>query len=271
MPSRRAVATMMEELRRALFPGYFGVPEVRATTIAYHVGHALDDVQRTMHVEVRRALAVSQAETTSREALGVVAHRMISLFFDRLPEVQRLLGEDVRAAYLGDPAARSPDEAILCYPGLTALTNHRVAHELYRLDVPLIPRIISELAHSTTGIDIHPGAQLGERIFIDHGTGVVIGETCIVGNDVRIYQNVTLGAKSFPLDKDGQPVKFLPRHPIIEDNVVIYSGATILGRVTIGRGATLGGNVWITRDVAPGSRVTIQPARYETYERGSGI
>ena len=162
---------------------------------------------------------------------------------------------DAKAAFDGDPAAHSIAETIFCYPSIMAMTYHRVAHELYKLDVPIIPRIISEMAHSRTGIDIHPGAQIGEYFFIDHGTGTVIGETCIIGKNVRIYQGVTLGAKSFPLDENGNPVKKIPRHPIIEDNVVIYSGATVLGRVTIGEGSEIGGNVWITESVPPHSKV----------------
>ena len=167
-----------------------------------------------------------------------------------------LLDSDVLAAYQGDPAARSVDEVLLCYPGVRALISHRLAHELYKLGLPLISRVIAELAHADTGIDIHPGATIGRGCFIDHGTGVVIGETAVIGERVRIYQNVTLGAKSFPTDGDGNLVKGQPRHPIVEDEAVIYAGATVLGRVTIGRGAVIGGNVWLTRSVAPGSLVT---------------
>jgi serine O-acetyltransferase len=175
------------------------------------------------------------------------------------------------AAYEGDPACPTPGEAIFCYPGVYALTSHRIAHELYKLDVPLIPRIISEHAHSETGIDIHPGARIGERFFIDHGTGVVIGETSIIGDRARIYQGVTLGAKSFPLDDQGHPIKGMERHPILEDNVTIYSGATILGRVTIGAGSVIGGNVWLTRSVPPGTRIAQVKAQPERFENGAGI
>jgi serine O-acetyltransferase len=178
------------------------------------------------------------------------------LFLSRLPEVRRLLAKDVRAAFEGDPAATSVDEAIFCYPGVRAISNYRLAHELYTLGVPLIPRLITEQAHSVTGIDIHPGASIGARLFIDHGTGVVIGETCVIGSGVRIFQGVTLGARSFPLDEQGRPVKGVPRHPIVEDDVIIYAGATILGRVTIGKGSVIGGNVWLTHSVPPGSRIT---------------
>jgi serine O-acetyltransferase len=167
-----------------------------------------------------------------------------------------LLDSDVLAAFQGDPAARSVDEVLLCYPGVRALISHRLAHQLYGLKLPLIARVIAELAHADTGIDIHPGATIGAGCFIDHGTGVVIGETAVLGERVRIYQNVTLGAKSFPTDGDGNPLKGQPRHPIVEDEAVIYAGATVLGRVTIGRGAVIGGNVWLTRSVAPGSVIT---------------
>jgi serine O-acetyltransferase len=181
------------------------------------------------------------------------------------------VGSDVEAAYDGDPALQIKDEAIFSYPGVLAITNQRIAHELYALGVPLIPRMITEHAHALTGIDIHPGARIGERFFIDHGTGVVIGETAILGANVRIYQGVTLGAKSFPKDERGLPIKGIDRHPIVEDDVVIYSGATILGRVTIGRGSSIGGNVWLTHGVPPGSRVTQAEVREQGFEFGGGI
>jgi serine O-acetyltransferase len=189
----------------------------------------------------------------------------------RLPDVRRLVSSDVDAAYDGDPALKIKDEAIFSYPGVLAVTNQRIAHELYALGVPLIPRMITEHAHSVTGIDIHPGARIGERFFIDHGTGVVIGETAIIGKNVRLYQGVTLGAKSFPKDEQGVPIKGIDRHPIVEDDVVIYAGATILGRVTIGRGSSIGGNVWLTHGVPPGSRVTQAEVRELGFEYGSGI
>jgi serine O-acetyltransferase len=193
-------------------------------------------------------------------------------FLARLPEVRRLLSTDVQAAYEGDPAATSPEETILCYPGILATTNYRLAHELYKLEVPLLPRLITEHAHSTTGIDIHPGATIGEKFFIDHGTGVVIGETCTIGKGVRIYQGVTLGAKSFPLDEHGNPIKGIARHPIVEDDVVIYGGATILGRITIGHGSVIGGNVWLTHSVPPESRITqAELRRKDVFLGGEGI
>ncbi|OFZ70208.1 MAG: hypothetical protein A3K03_01380 [Bdellovibrionales bacterium RIFOXYD1_FULL_44_7] len=179
----------------------------------------------------------------------------------KLPDVGRVLMTDADAAYKGDPAATSREEAIFSYPGLLAITNQRLAHELNKLGVPLIPRIITEHAHSITGIDIHPGAKIDEEFFIDHGTGVVIGETCVIGKRVRIYQGVTLGAKSFPLDERGNPIKGIERHPIIEDDVIIYAGATILGRIRIGKGSVIGGNVWITSDLPAGSRISQVEAR----------
>jgi len=188
-----------------------------------------------------------------------------------LPDLRRLLALDAVAAFEGDPAASSPSEAIFSYPGVRAITSHRIAHELYQRGVPLIPRIIAEHAHSNTGIDIHPGASVGESFFIDHGTGVVIGETSVIGNRVRIYQGVTLGAKSFPLDDQGRPIKGIARHPVIEDEVTIYAGATILGRITIGRGAVIGGNVWITRDVPPGTTLSQSRPTTDLFESGGGI
>ena len=177
-------------------------------------------------------------------------------FAQALPDIRRVLDSDVLAAWQGDPAARSVDEVLLCYPGVLAMIHHRMAHRLFELQLPLLARIVAELAHAQTGIDIHPGATIGAGFFIDHGTGVVIGETTLIGQRVRLYQAVTLGAKRFPTDPEGNLQKGLPRHPIVEDDVVIYAGATILGRVTLGKGATIGGNVWITDDVPAGASVT---------------
>jgi serine O-acetyltransferase len=180
-----------------------------------------------------------------------------------LAGIRSLLDTDVAAAYKGDPAARSVDEVLLCYPGMVAMIHHRIAHRLHGLGVPLVARIIAELAHSETGIDIHPGARIGPGFFIDHGTGVVIGETCVIGSNVRIYQAVTLGAKRFTSDAEGLLHKGLPRHPVVEDDVVIYAGASVLGRITIGRGSVIGGNVWLTHSIPPGSNVTQASSRHE--------
>jgi serine O-acetyltransferase len=188
-----------------------------------------------------------------------------------LPEVRALLDTDIRAAHAGDPSAKSLDEVISCFPGIAAIIRHRVAHLLYRRGVTLLARMIAEFAHSQTGIDIHPGAQIGESFFIDHGTGVVVGETAIIGRHVRLYQAVTLGAKRFEVDDNGMLRKDYPRHPILEDDVVIYSGATVLGRVTIGKGSSIGGNVWLTQSVPPGSHVTQAKVRHESFDDGAGI
>jgi serine O-acetyltransferase len=192
-------------------------------------------------------------------------------FIEYLPEIRRKLVSDVNAIYLNDPAARNLGEVIFCYPATRAITNYRMAHRLLELEVPLIPRFMTEMAHSETGIDIHPRAQIGESFTIDHGTGVVIGSTSIIGNNVKIYQGVTLGAKSFPLDENGNPIKGIPRHPIVEDDVVIYAGATILGRVAIGKGSVIGGNVWVTRDLPPYSKIVQSHPRDYTFTDGSGI
>lgn len=256
-PSRAAIVGLVEDLRSVLFPGYSGPSELTPDTLRYHVGATLDRVLHALAEQIKRGLdsrcaTDDPAEPDHEERAWAAA----VAFMGRLPDLRRKLGTDVQAAYEGDPAATSPDEAIFCYPGLVAITCQRLAHELVLLQVPLIPRVITEHAHALTGIDIHPGARIGERFFIDHGTGVVIGETCEIGTNVRIYQGVTLGAKSFPLDDQGRPVKGIPRHPIVEDDVTIYANATVLGRVTIGRGSSIGGNVWLTRSVPPGSVIT---------------
>lgn len=269
LPSRDAIVSIVEDLRAVLFPGYFGPSELTADTVAFHMGSTLDRIRRNLREQIRRGFCFGCDGTTTdcegRSESG------IRRFLERLPEVRRRLATDVQVAYEGDPAATSPHEAIFCYPGVLAITNYRLAHELYRLGVPLIPRIVTEHAHSITGIDIHPGATIGESFFIDHGTGVVIGETCEIGNRVRLYQGVTLGAKSFPLDENGNPIKGIKRHPVVEDDVIIYSEATLLGRVTIGRGSVIGGNVWLTRDVPPGSLITQVQARQDFFENGAGI
>ena len=257
-PSRTAIVAIVEDLRSVLFPGYFGPSELSPDSLRYHLGASLDRVLHGLAEQIKRGVCAVCEETDPDRCRACEDHSWDTAvaFMGRLPEVRRLLGTDVMAAYEGDPAATSPDEAIFCYPGVVAIICQRIAHELVKLKVPLIPRVITEHAHSLTGIDIHPGARIGERFFIDHGTGVVIGETCEIGRKVRIYQGVTLGAKSFPLDDQGLPVKGIPRHPIVEDDVTIYANATVLGRVTLGKGSSIGGNVWLTRSVAAGSVIT---------------
>ncbi|MBU2261084.1 MAG: serine acetyltransferase [Proteobacteria bacterium] len=272
LPSRQVICELVESLRSVPFPGYFGFSELKAESLRFHVGSTLDHIRRDLQEQIKRGLCFSCEEGPGcLPFCDEKAREMTGEFLRRLPKVKRLLALDVRASYDGDPAAATPDEVIFCYPGLAAITNYRLAHELHMLGVPIIPRMITETAHSATGIDIHPGAVIGENFFIDHGTGVVIGETCIIGSRVRLYQGVTLGAKSFQLDEKGNPIRGVDRHPIVEDDVTIYSGATILGRVTIGRGSVIGGNVWLVHSVPPESRITQAQTRQEDFERGAGI
>ncbi|MGO9062071.1 MAG: serine O-acetyltransferase EpsC [Candidatus Binataceae bacterium] len=271
MPSREALRTIVDGLSAALFPAHLGLPDLTDEGVDYFVGHTLDATLRSLHKQVQRELQfASRNEPGTAGGVGR-ALEITRDFAALLPHVHALLESDIQAAYQGDPAAKSIQEIRLCYPGITAMLHHRLAHQLYLLGAPLLARIIAELAHSATGIDIHPGADIGDSFFIDHGTGVVIGETAIIGQRVRIYQAVTLGAKSFPVGRHGELVKGIPRHPIVEDDVVIYAGATILGRITIGRGSIIGGNIWLTRSVPPGSNVTQAQARSEVFDSGGGI
>lgn len=271
LPSRKTLMEIADGLSAVLFPNRLGLPDLTDEGLDYFIGHKLDAMLRKLLGQVHREVQFCSV----RDGIGAVdrdqAIAITRGFAARLPDVRTLLESDIRAAYEGDPAARSIDEVLVCYPGITAIMHHRFAHELYRLGVPLLARLIAEIAHSTTGIDIHPGAEIGESFFIDHGTGVVIGETAIIGRRVRLYQAVTLGAKRFPTDENGLLLKGSARHPIVEDDVVIYSGATILGRVTIGRGSTIGGNVWLTRSVPPGSNIAQAQVRSEVFDGGAGI
>ncbi|MCC8392195.1 serine O-acetyltransferase [Paraburkholderia sp. MMS20-SJTR3] len=270
LPSRDALAAVIDALKGALFPMRLGPPDLRQESENLYVAHALDAALHSLLAQARLELQYgarrdkAPADSSENRAIETRALDAIRAFSRRLPAIRSLLDSDVIAAYHGDPAAGSVDEVLLCYPGVLAMIHHRLAHELYGLGLPLLARIVAELAHAQTGIDVHAGAQIGSGFFIDHGTGVVIGETAVIGERVRVYQAVTLGAKRFPLNENGHLQKGLARHPIVEDDVVIYAGATILGRVTIGRGATIGGNVWITHDVAPGSHVTQAVLRSES-------
>lgn len=259
LPSSAALEEIIGLCRAVLFPGYYGRSTLNAVTVRYHIGMEVERLFALLTAQIQAGLCFGQQEEENRGACSVDYHAkaeaIAATLISMLPQVRRTLATDVEAAYLGDPAAQNYGEVISCYPAIRALTCYRIAHELYRLDVPLIPRIITELAHSETGIDIHPGAQIGEYFTIDHGTGVVIGATCIIGRNVKLYQGVTLGAKSFPLDQNGNPVKNNPRHPILQDNVIVYSNATVLGRITIGQGAVIGANKWVTHDVAAGEKV----------------
>jgi serine O-acetyltransferase len=265
LPSRDALKLIMDDLRGVLFPMRLGPSDLRQESEDYYVGHTLDSVLHALLAQVRLELRYDarQQAQIDEAALEQQAVQIVRDFSLSLPRIRALLDSDVIAAFEGDPAARSVDEVLLCYPGILAVIHHRAAHRLYELGVPLLARIVAELAHGQTGIDIHPGASIGAGFFIDHGTGVVIGETAVIGERVRLYQAVTLGAKSFPVDEFGHPQKGLPRHPVLEDEVVIYAGATVLGRVTLGRGATVGGNVWLTHDVAPGAHITQAQSRHQ--------
>ena len=240
LPSGKSLQRIVELARSILFPGYFGNSTINSQTINYHIGVNIEELFELLTDQIQAGLCFGVENSGIQEyesPCRATSAKLAAEFISHLPEMRQILATDVEAAYYGDPAA------------------YRIAHELYKLNIPLIPRIITEMAHSETGIDIHPGAQIGHHFTIDHGTGVVIGATCIIGNNVKLYQGVTLGAKSFPLDDDGNPIKGIPRHPILEDDVIVYSNATILGRITIGKGATIGGNIWVTESVEPGARI----------------
>lgn len=272
LPSREALRDIVAALSGALFPMRLGPADLRQQSEDFYVGHTLDMALNALLAQVRLELRYAARQTLfGMTALELQAISVVRDFANTLPAIRRLLDTDVEAAYRGDPAARSVDEVLLCYPGTLAMIHHRIAHELHRLGVPLLARIVAELAHSETGIDIHPGAQIDVGFFIDHGTGVVIGETAIIGRNVRLYQAVTLGAKRFEQDENGALLKGKPRHPIVEDDVVIYAGATVLGRVRIGRGSTIGGNVWLTSSVPPGSNVTQANSQHDVVNHGAGI
>ena len=257
LPSREVVAEVLEALSGALFPMRLGPTDLRQESEDFYVAHTLDNALHNLHTQATLELRHQRRHTPAELAgLGADAHQRVREFAAALPGIRKLLDTDVMAAFHGDPAARSVDEVLLCYPGVLAMIHHRLAHQLYQQGLTLLARMVAERAHAQTGIDIHPGAQIGPGFFIDHGTGVVIGETAEIGRNVRLYQAVTLGAKRFADDGEGHLAKGGARHPVLEDEVVIYAGATILGRVTLGKGATIGGNVWITDDVPPGAGVT---------------
>jgi len=273
MPSYRTLEEIVDLLREIIFPGYFGDSPTRPGSIKYYLGVNVERLYELLRQQIYAGLCfdchhVDRDDLLKRkdQAAGITLK-----FIEKLPVIRHLLATDVEEAYVGDPAAQSSAEVISCYPAIRAITNYRVAHELLQLQVPLIPRIIAEMAHSETGIDIHPRATIGHHFTIDHGTGVVIGATSIIGNHVKIYQGVTLGAKSFPLDKAGNPIKGVARHPIVEDNVIIYAQATILGRITVGANSVVGGNVWLTSSVPPNSKVLQGRIRHSGFLDGDGI
>ena len=256
LPSGKVLEEIIDLSRAIIFPGYYGKSKINKHTIKYHTGLAVEKLSKLLEDQILAGLCFSCPHSGKGEntPCRLKACHLAFQLIAKLPEIRHTLATDVEAAFLGDPAADNRGEIISCYPVIKALTNYRIAHELHQLGVPLIPRIISEMAHSETGIDIHPAATIGHHFTIDHGTGVVIGATCVIGNNVKLYQGVTLGAKSFPLDADGNPIKGIPRHPILEDDVVVYSNATILGRITIGRGSVVGANIWVTESMQPNSK-----------------
>lgn len=273
MPSVHVLADLVEKFREVLFPGYFGNASLNPDNLPYHIGVNVDMAYHMLCDQIFKGICFtcSRDKKFDADAADRQSREMAAQLIDCLPDIRRILATDVKAAYNGDPAAKSEGEVIFSYPTIRTMTNHRIAHELYKRDVPLIPRIISEMAHFETGIDIHPGASIDEYFAIDHGTGVVIGETAVIGKNVKIYQGVTLGARSFPVDENGNPIKGIARHPIVQDDVIIYSNATILGRITIGKGAVIGGNLWVNRDVPPGSRLIQQRPSTQHYNNGTGI
>ena len=267
LPSRARIVETLERIRQLLFPGYFGHKELTRQNIQFHVGNLLTQVGSDLTDQIYNCLCRYQSDeqvAACRKNAEKIAHD----FLERIPAIRSALVLDVQAFYDGDPAAKSLDEIIYCYPGFYAVTVYRIAHEFLVLGVELMPRIMSEHAHSTTGTDIHPGAKIGKRFFIDHGTGVVIGETTQIGDNVKIYQGVTLGAKSFPKDERGRVIKGFKRHPTIKDNVTIYPNATILGGDTIiGKGATISGNVYITESVAAHSLVKQETPKLQILQK----
>ena len=267
LPSVEAVKTIIQLVKMIVFPGYFDKQQTNQGFRSYHIGVNMEQLSTVLKEQIALALLFDHdCESTVQQQ----AEEFTMQFIDRLPEIKRILFTDVVAIYDNDPAVHNYSEVIFCYPVVQTMLHYRVAHELHRMQVPILPRIITEKAHSATGIDIHPGAEIGEYFAIDHGTGVVIGETCIIGNHVTLYQGVTLGAKNFQVDDSGRPVN-VPRHPIIGDHVTVYANSTILGRVTIGHDTVIGGNIWLTHSVPPHSRILQSKAQSVSFTDGLGI
>jgi serine O-acetyltransferase len=273
LPSYREVVDILGDLREILYPGYGRRQNLNRGNVVEHVGVLVEGLHDRMTEQVARAF---RYDCEAGKGVGnplATAEEIVMHFLEEIPELRRSLAEDVQAAFDGDPAAKGLDEILFCYPGVGAVTVYRLAHVLFRLGVPLIPRMMTEYAHGKTGIDIHPGATIGRRFFIDHGTGVVIGETTRIGDGVKLYQGVTLGARSFPRDaKTGQIVRDAKRHPTIEDEVVIYANATILGGQTVvGHHSVIGSSAWVTRSIAPFTTVTIENPSMRIREGHDGV
>ena len=268
LPSVEQVKEIVRLAKSIIFPDYFNKRQPDEQLRSYQIGVSMEKLYQLLRQQIERGLQF--CEECSEDDVKACGEKLALEFIDSLPEIKRLLYTDIQAMFDNDPAAATYGEVIFCYPVVNTMTHYRIAHRLHEMKVPVIPRIITEQAHSKTGIDIHPGAQIGEYFSIDHGTGVVIGETCIIGNHVTLYQGVTLGAKSFKYDEQGNMLN-VPRHPIIEDNVTIYSNASVLGRITIGHDSTIGGNIWLTHDVPPYSRILQSKAVDAGYQDGLGI
>lgn len=274
MPSTQELHDIVQIIQEVIFPGYFGLDILNEETIQFYTGVNIDKLYHKLLEQIKRGFCFACDDKDGHQecdGCNFQPDELTASFIEKLPHIRHMLATDIKAAYDGDPAAISIGEIIFCYPVVRAMLNYRVAHELHKLRIPLIPRIITEMAHSETGIDINPEARIDESFTIDHGTGVVIGATAIIGKNVKLYQGVTLGAKSFPLDENGNPIKGVPRHPIVEDGVVVYSNATVLGRITIGKDAIIGGNVWVTNDVKPGAKVLQFKPRDNYFLDGGGI
>ena len=258
LPSGEVLEEIIDLCRAILFPGYYGNARISTQTIRFHTGVNIEKLHELLSRQIYAGLCLADTSCTScaEEQILSQAKKLSEAFISTLPEMRCLLATDAEAAYNGDPAAQNINEVIFCYPGFRAIGNYRIAHQLYKLGVPFIPRMITEMAHSETGIDIHPGAQIGHYFSIDHGTGTVIGETSVIGNNVRIFQGVSLAGEKLPPDENGNAIRGVPRHPILEDNVTVYSNATLLGKIRVGKGATICGNVRITGDVPPGAVIT---------------
>ncbi|MEX0733324.1 MAG: serine O-acetyltransferase EpsC [Steroidobacteraceae bacterium] len=273
-PDRALVLSIVDRLHRLLIAETLPAPSPGEDP-AKRVARELSEIEGVLAAQIRLALEFparfGEESATEEPALDRESRRLAGELLSRLPWLRERVFEDARAAWRSDPSCRHPIEALYAFPGVFAITRHRIAHILYELDVPLLPRLVAEDAHQHTGIDIHPGATIGREFFIDHGTGVVIGETAVVGDRVTLYQGVTLGAKSFPVDATGRLVKGLARHPIVEDDVTIYASATVLGRITVGRGSVIGGNVWLTHSVPPNSRIAQAAPQQGGFEHGAGI
>ena len=261
LPSGKVLQSLVELCRAILFPGYYGQARITGQTICFHTGVAIEQLFEELSKQIYAGLCLANtSQTTSSQAAKATAERIAEEFISSLPELRSLLATDAEAMFDSDPAAQNPGEVIFCYPGFRAICNYRIAHVLYRLEVPFIPRMITEMAHSETGIDIHPGATIGHHFSIDHGTGIVIGETSVIGDYVRIFQGVSLAGAKLPPDEKGNTIRGIARHPILGNHVTVYSNATLIGKIHIGDGATICGNVWVAEDVPAGATVS-QPER----------